>query len=556
MSLTISRRLGLLVAIAAVLSLAAIAGQLYSLRSTLFEERQRAVVLQVESALSILKRYDDQVKKGELQLPAAQEQAKQVLRSIRFGENDYFFGYNMEGLTQFHARPEFEGKNRWDNKDDQGVYTIREHIANARKGGGFLHYNIPRVGSTVPAAKMGYARAFEPWGWAIGTGLYIDDLEKTFWAHVLSAAFWAVGLLAVLGVSAWMLASGLIRPVRSLTDTMGRLAGGETRVEIPATRQTDEIGAMARAVEVFKEAIIAKEEADRRAKEEVEAKAERGRRIDALTQAFERDVDALTQSLSQASGTMEQTARNMTAVAEQTNTQSVHLANAADVTSSNVQAVAAATEEVAASIREIAEQVRQSSRIAARAVEDAQRTDEIVKALAGGADKIGEVVSLINGIAGQTNLLALNATIEAARAGEAGKGFAVVASEVKTLAEQTTKATEEIAAQITSIQSSTQGAVSAIQTIGSTIGEMDAIAGAIAAAMEQQGSVTVEISRNVHQAASGTGQVSHSVSDVRRSAGETDTAAADVLAAARRLAQHSEDLRREVFTFLGNVKAA
>jgi len=221
-----------------------------------------------------------------------------------------------------------------------------------------------------------------------------------------------------------------------------------------------------------------------------------------------------------------------------------------------VQTVAVATEELSSSIREISEQVAKSSTIAGRAAEEAKRTDATVQALAAGAQKIGDVVALINNIAGQTNLLALNATIEAARAGEAGRGFAVVATEVKALASQTAKATEEIAAQIDGIQAETQQVVTAIKAIGATIGEMNVIASGVAAAMEEQGAATQEIARNVQQAAQGTQVVTGNILDVKRGADETGSAASQVLMAAQELSRHSEDLGREVDTFLSGVKAA
>ncbi|MBZ6077389.1 methyl-accepting chemotaxis protein [Microvirga puerhi] len=369
-----------------------------------------------------------------------------------------------------------------------------------------------------------------------------------------------LGVLAIGTIVAMALATLLIRSISrgiaSVTYPMGLLAQGDLAAAIPFRGQKTELGTIADAVQVFKEALIAKQAADEAAALEADAKMRRALKLDELTRRFEANVSALTEGLAGAATEMEMTAQGMTTIADQTNRQSVHVATAAAQTSANVQTVAAATEEMSISIQEIASQVTQSSHIASRAVDGAKRTNETVQALAGTAEKIGNVIALINNIAGQTNLLALNATIEAARAGEAGRGFAVVASEVKDLASQTAKATEEIGAQIVSVQQATQDVVAAIHEIAQTITEMSQISTGIAAAIEEQGAATQEISRNVQEAARGTEQVTGSIGEVQSGAGETGAAATQVLGAAQELARQSESLSREVADFLSDVKAA
>ncbi|WP_162561143.1 methyl-accepting chemotaxis protein [Methylobacterium terrae] len=373
-------------------------------------------------------------------------------------------------------------------------------------------------------------------------------------------AWTLVGVVLVaalaLAVAGRIVLAGVSTPLTRITGQMRALSDGDLSVSVTDRDKRDEIGTLARALQVFKDALVAKREADRAAALEADAKMRRAEHLDGLTRAFETRVMALSRGVADAASGMEAAAGTMAATAEATTGQSVTVAATAEQTSANVQTVASATEELAASVQEIAAQVGQSARMAGMAREETQRTDAVVQSLATGVRTIGDVVGLISGIAGQTNLLALNATIEAARAGEAGRGFAVVAAEVKALAEQTTRATEEIARQIGAIQAGTGGAVEAIAAIGRRIGEMDTIAAGVAAAMEEQGAATREIARNVQQASHGTHAVTDAIATVRDGAGETGTAAAQVLGAARAMSRSAEELQREVVGFLGDVRAA
>jgi methyl-accepting chemotaxis protein len=369
---------------------------------------------------------------------------------------------------------------------------------------------------------------------------------------VIGVAGLAVGL-----VMAWLTGNGVSRPVISMTAAMRDLAGGNKAVEIPARGRADEIGEMAQAVQVFKDNMI-KVEQQAIEQEEADCRAKEQRRQAMLDMAdsFEASVQGVVEAVASGSTEMRTTAQSMAATAEETGRQATAAAAGVERASSNVQTVASASEELASSIAEVARQVADSADVAKGAVSQAERTNGEVGSLVEAARKIGKVVKLISDIAERTNLLALNATIEAARAGNAGKGFAVVAGEVKSLANQTAKATEEISAQIGAIQDATGNAVAAIKGIAETIAKVDEIAATIASAVEEQGAATQEIARNAQECAQGVAEVSGNVGGVDQAATETGTASGQVLTSAEAMSEQASNLRDEVEKFLAEVRAA
>ena len=386
--------------------------------------------------------------------------------------------------------------------------------------------------------------------------------EKIGFLTILEWILLAVGI-AIAVVVALVTARSIVPPVVGLTETMSKLAGGDNDAEIPALERKDEIGEMAASVDVFKQNAIERvrmEAEQKKAQEAEEARlkteAERAANVSSLIEEFDSSAKEVLASVTSAAEQLKSSANSMTQTADEASQRSTAVAGASEEASANVQTVASATEEMTSSVQEISRRVTHSSEIAGDAVRQAEGANAKVESLVEAAQKIGEVVSLINDIADQTNLLALNATIEAARAGEAGKGFAVVASEVKSLASQTATATEEIGGQITAIQASTSDAVTAIEEIAKTIGEISEVATTVASAVEEQEAATREIAENIQQAATGTQDVSTNITEVSRGVQETGSAASQVLEASEQLSKQATDLQNSISGFLDNVKAA
>ena len=413
-----------------------------------------------------------------------------------------------------------------------------------------LQTNVLRVFEPVPIGTTGTP-------WSVMVNLPEDKILAP--AHDLTAFTLTASAILVLLLSAivaFLIRGLVVRPVGLLTKAVETLADGNTAIEIPATGRGDELGVMARAVEFFRQKLIEIEELRKKtASAEQESAAARRQGMLDLADSFEASVKGVVQAVSHSAVELEANAKSMSSVAEEVTRQSTAVSAATTEASANVSTVAAASEEMSASIAEISRQVAASSDAARSAVGETDAAAHTVQELAKAAEEIGDIVRLISDIASQTNLLALNATIEAARAGDAGKGFAVVASEVKSLANQTGRAAEDITSRIQRIQSVTGSAVSAMDGVRTTISKVEAIATTIASAVEEQSAATREISGNAGQAATGTDEVARNVERVRNAAGDAGNAAGQVLSASGELAQQAEALRHEVDSFITRVRA-
>jgi methyl-accepting chemotaxis protein len=532
---------------------------LSTMRSQMLSDRQAKTRQMIDIGYGILAHYHRLESDGKLAHEAAQAAAMSEIKSLRYDKNEYFWINDMTPKMVMHPiKPELDGKFLGEMKDPTGNLLFNGFVDVVKKQGeGFYSYLWPKPGFDQPVSKISYVKGFAPWGWIIGTGIYLDDVDAVFRQTVLTFALVSLAVFAVVLLVSAIIGRSVTRPIATITALTSRLAAGDSAFEVPYTARRDEVGGLAKALAVFKEnaAAVVRMHAEQ-AELKHKADAEKRQAMIDLAGKFEASIQAVVGEVIGESGQMQEAAQSMSRTAGEASRRAQVVEDAGRQASGNVQAVASAAEELSASIAEIGQRVTQAASVANKAAADGQRTNETVEGLAAAANKIGEVIGLINEIASQTNLLALNATIEAARAGEAGKGFAVVAGEVKSLASQTAKATEEISAQITAIQSETAEVVTNIQDIRATIMQVNEISSSIAAAVEEQGAATKEIAQSVQQAASGTNEVSHNISSVTAATAETGSVADTVLQSSGRLSTKLQTLQNEVATFLANVRAA
>jgi len=510
---------------ASAAGLVAVAGfWIHDQHFTLLAERQQKTRNLVEVPYSILEKQYKLEADGKISRADAQKQAMEAIRAMRYEGNNYFWINDERPTMIMHPmKPALEGTDLSSFKDPSGTAVFVEFVkASQAAGGGYVYYLWPKPGKEQAVAKLSFVRRFTPWGWIIGTGIYIDDVSAAWRKSALTATLLAFACMVPLVVISLATSRSTLRRLHGLTERFRDVAEGEgdltKRMPMVAL---DEIGELAKWFNVF---------------------------LDKLQDTI-RSIANATHQVAGASENVSHANQQITASSEETSAQARVVSNATVQVSQNLQTVATGADEMGSTIKEIAKNATEAARVATGAVKVAANANLTVSKLGDSSTEIGQVIKVITSIAQQTNLLALNATIEAARAGEAGKGFAVVANEVKELAKETAKATEDISRKIEAIQTDTKAAVTAIAEIGDVINQINGISNTIATAVEQQNATTNEMARNVSEAANGSGEITSSIAGVAQAAENMSRGASDTQKATQQLVETSTDLRRLVEQF-------
>jgi len=509
----------------------------------------------VESAVSLIASYQAQAQAGSLSEDQAKRQALLAVKALRYGHNDYFWVNDMAPTMLMHPiKPELDGRDISQTRDPNGKALFVEMVKVVQaQGEGQVDYMWARTSGGTPVPKISYVKGFTPWGWVVGSGVYVDDME----AAITSMRHQVMGIAAALisGVFLIMhlMARSISQPISQITQAMHQISNDQFNVRISDTDLNNEIGRLAQAAETFRQKGQKLQALTDQAQAEAVRQSARQTFLSEQTRLFERTVQSALAGMREVAQEMGGCAESLDRVAQESSHKAQDVVHSSSRAASNVTTVATATEELSASVHEITRQVKNSTTMTTSAVQTAQTSTRTIAELSSAADRIGSVVQLISEIAAQTNLLALNATIEAARAGAAGKGFAVVANEVKSLANQTAKATEEITAQVAQMRGVVEQSTAATADIVRSINEMDHVSSTIAAAVEQQGAATSEISRNVQQASGDTQAVTQAIAEVAQAAEQTRQISLDALQISERVQKHTSELAQAVQTFLKNA---